>query len=268
MAYRNRYINTDSVNPGLPTWTSYQQQTSATDPYTTEDDPKQTSRIQDLFDLLYGTGRTRRREPLSDLGSILGAFSQGRKADRIVGGNARSTFDRMMLDREEAMNRMGVLAQEGRNQNENDILRRINIANYVIRQGSQPSPQSDLPQYSFSPKPPTQEEVEAAVTLRDQLVKRLEAGSFTPEWSYQPTLTGDRPGKLESITSYGGAIASLLGIPVGKQGATIGAKVGSGLKGAGKFLLWLLGGRGSKGGGAQTTADKSPGHDDYSPLYQ
>lgn len=195
------------------------------------------STIDELLAMLRGT---QQKNPMADLGSTLGAFSQGQKANRITEGNFRGDFDRMMLDRERAindvglgretvMNKLGLEAQDARNRNEADALTKLQQTSYLSGGGSNFAPPSislggrmrTAPTFSgIGPMAPSAAEAQGATDLQGQLMGRFgEAGSFQPtfdfkpEWNYQPTPVEQyaRPGLAENIGSYGGAIAGGIG---------------------------------------------------------
>src|SRR5687767_8966487 len=65
--------------------------------------------------LLAMLGGQKQSNPVADMGSVLGAFSQGEKANRVVGGNMQNDFDRMMVEREANRNTLGANMERDRN---------------------------------------------------------------------------------------------------------------------------------------------------------
>lgn len=196
------------------------------------------------------------QNPLADLSSILGGFSSGEKANRVVEGNFQGDFDRMMLDRERSMNTLGLQAQADRNVNEADALRKLQQTSYIAGGGSQFGPQNivlggqvkTLPQFAgMMPPKITDAEKQGAQALQGQMLSRLSpGGSFQPQWNYQPKPVDEyaKPGLMEQIGSYGGAITGGIGaidrlLGGGGQGPISGLAD----KGLGKLGGWLgLGG--------------------------
>lgn len=134
---------------------------------------------------------------LADLSKLFGGFSSGQKANRVTQGNFTQAYDRNMLD-----------AQQARNQNESDAIRKLGITNF-LQNGAAPSapPQISLngksysPQGAFTPPPTSAAQKQGASTLESQLLARLmPGGSYTP----QPLSSYAQPGAAEQIGNYGG----------------------------------------------------------------
>lgn len=176
---------------------------------------------------------------LADLGSVLGAFSSGEKANRVLQGNMTQGYDKLMLD-----------AQQGRNLNESDALKKLAQTSYIMGGGSQfKAPTLSLngktmqtPDLGFGPKATTDTEKSGASTLQNQLQARLSpGGSYTP----QPLDSYAKPGLAENIGSYGGAAVSGLGsvldafgnpTTAGSDGQSSPDGVGSAISGISKGL--------------------------------
>lgn len=220
-------------------------------------------------------------EGWGDLASIAGAFSSGKKADRVVEGNFRGDFDRMMLDRELNMNRMGqdrerfqnafgLEAQDARNRNEADAFKKLQQTAYVRGGGSDFTPPSfqlggqtrTAPSFSgIAPDASTAEEIQGATDLQGQLMGRFgESGSFqpkwdfSPQWNYQPTPVEQyaRPGLAENIGSYAGVGTGILGA-LGKVfggGSSTTGGAGTGLMQGFGLTPSLLAENAAAGGGA------------------
>lgn len=176
--------------------------------------------IEQLLGLI---GNQPKENSLADLGSVLGAFSQGKKADRVVEGNFQGDYDRMMLDRESEMNRMGLASQAGRNSNESDALRKLQQTAYMKGGGSSFVPptislggqERTAPSFpGIAPRGMSPEEIQGASSLQGQVMDRLKpGGSFTPSNTYQPKPVEEysKPGVMEQIGSYGGVASGILG---------------------------------------------------------
>jgi hypothetical protein len=238
--------------------------------------PQGGSTIDQLLALI---GTKPKSNPAADIGSLLGSFSQGEKANRVVEGNFQGDFDRMMLDREanqnrlgadleDSRNRMGLLEQTGRNQNESDALRKLQQTAYMKSGGSTFTPptislggkERTAPSFAgISPRQMTGEEMQGASDLQGQVMDRLKpGGSFTakfdfkPDSSYTPKPVDSyaKPGMAEKITSYGGAGSGILGALMDNfgPGQGIGDLLGK-IPGMGK-LGSFLGGSGGAGAAA------------------
>lgn len=162
---------------------------------------------------------TRRSQGFVDLAGILGGFSSGEKADRVVRGNFQQDHDRMMLDREGLRNqlmmnreaernrlgldaqsdydRLKLLAGAERRDSESDALRKVQIADFISSGGIKPfsmtqTPELTLPggqriggqsvaSFSGMALPPIGEgEKQAANILRPQMLDRLSSPAFEP----------------------------------------------------------------------------------------
>lgn len=201
--------------------------------------------------------------PYTDLGSVLGAFSSGQKANRVVGGNFIQNFDQMMLGREQNMNNLMLQAQKDRNANESDALHKLRQTAYI--QGRTPdAPTSiteggksvQLPQFSFAHKGSTPEEVAGAKTLQDTIMSRFgENGSYQPAQTYQPHDVNDyaKPGLAENLSSYGAAGVGGLGF-LNKLDPSLLSKLGlgasTGANGVGNMASFLGGAPGLGADGA------------------
>lgn len=192
-----------------------------------------------------------------DLSSILGAFSSGQKANRVLQGNQTQGYDKLMLD-----------AQAGRNSNESDALKKLAQTSYISGGGSgYKEPTSinlggqnvSLPHLGFGPQAPSDAEKAGAASLQPQLQSRLmPGGSYTPT----PLDTYAKPGLAENIGSYGaagvgglGALQNLFGGSGGDDSSSGGGlsgllKQGGGLAGSAGTIAKLLGGGGASVAGA------------------
>lgn len=186
----------------------------------------------------------------ADLSSVLGAFSQGERNNRVLRGNLTQRYDQLMME-----------AERNRNANESDALKKSAQTSYILGGGSHFTPPNlsingrtyNSPDLGFGPPPVSESERRGASTLQPQLERRLAPGG-----SYTPTPVGDyaNPGTLENIGSYGaagvgglGAIASMMpnrggqqdpnGGPDGQGGNTGGSAVNSAQRYASQGLAGL-----------------------------
>ena len=185
----------------------------------------------------------------ADMASMAGAFSQGKKADRVITGNYTQDYDRMMLDREADMNRLNLQAQTDRNANENNSLRNLAVTSYLRSGGADVSPKSitlngqqrELPGFGFGPRPASEVQMAGAAALEPKLINRLQpGGSYTPEFNYQvhPLESYTKPGLAENIGSYGATGLGILGglSKTGLLSKFIGGGYGAAAAGAGGLI--------------------------------
>ena len=138
----------------------------------------------------------------SNAGQVLGSLANDERMNRISRGNMTQNYDQSMLQ-----------AQTGRNQNENDALRKMAITSYLKSGGYKGSPttislngkQRTLPSYGSAPQAASKEQMESAGTLEDMLTQRLKTGgSYLP----QPLEDYAEPGTVENVGRIGGTIAA------------------------------------------------------------
>lgn len=172
----------------------------------------------------------------TDIGSLLSGFGTGQQQNRIAGGNLTQDYDTLMLN-----------AQQGRNANESDAMRKLAQTSYIKSGGAQSGPRSislggqtrELPSFGSAARPASAEMKQGAETLQSMLLDRLKSGG-----SYQPTEpTYTKPGMAENIGSYGGAVAGGLGAmdsilhgDTGKQGNILKDIGGWAMKGLRKIF--------------------------------
>lgn len=237
------------------------------------------------------TGAAPEQSGWADLASILGSFSSGEKADRMVKGSAAGDYDRMRTGLEASRNLAGLNANtaydnamlsaaNARNANESDAWRKLGQTSYALGGGSQfkmptlsfNGQTASLPDFGLAPPKISEAQMAGAKTLQDTIMSRFgEEGSYvptryTPDTSYEPRSFEDygaTPGTLEKLGSYGGAIVGgigaidkLTGNGDGSGGGALG-KVG-GLVGGLKKLGGLFGGGGG-GATSQMTAAELAG---------
>lgn len=183
----------DFVAPGLQSWSS----DPTTDPRLQFVGPQNQSVISRLMG---GDGSN-----LANMASLLGAFSQGEKSNRLIKGNLTQNYDRLMAD-----------AQTLRNRNESDAMAKLGMTGYIKSGGAQYKPPTiqlggqmrTAPTFSFAPRNPSAEQVQGANTLEAQLLERLKpGGSYTPT----PLDSYANPSLGENIGSYGALAAGGLG---------------------------------------------------------
>lgn len=142
---------------------------------------------------------------LSGLGSALGAFSSGEKANRYMQGSLSQGYDKLMLD-----------AQAARNATETDAMRKLGATSYIQQGGSNFKPPTlaingrniQTPNLGYGPRPSSDAEKAGAAALQSQLQARLSpGGTYTP----QPLSGYATPGTAEQIGSLGAAGVSGLG---------------------------------------------------------
>lgn len=184
----------------------------------------------------------------ADLSSVLGAFSSGEKANRVVQGNMTQGYDKLMLD-----------AQGERNKNESDALKKLGQTSYIMDGGSKFKPATfqmngqtrTAPDLGFGPAPTSEAEKAGASSLQSQLQARLSSGgSYVP----QPLDDYAKPGLAENIGSYGGAAVGGIGALLNgfggdeESGAAGSASGGqSGGDGVGSVISGLSKGAGTAG---------------------
>jgi hypothetical protein len=151
----------------------------------------------------------------ADLSKVLGSFSQGEKANRVVKGDFTQGYDRLKL-----------AAQTGRNQNESDALDKLRQTSYIMGGGANYTGPGtvhlngkdvQLQDYGIQPHNPSQAEKDGAALLQAQLKARL-----GPNGSYQPQDLGSyaTPGLAENLSSYTGAGVGAISALMGGNGAT------------------------------------------------
>lgn len=144
-------------------------------------------------------------DSLGDVSKLLGNFSSGEKANRVVQGNATSRYDQQAL-----------ADQTGRNQTESDALKKLAQTSYILSGGFKPQNTQitlngqtrALPQIGQAPLPSSAAQIAGAQSLQDQLGARLAPGGTvapSPKDEY-----GGTPGTAENIGSYGAVIAGML----------------------------------------------------------
>lgn len=212
-------------------------------------------------------------EKVADVGSILGAFSQGEKANRLSGAGLQQDYDRMMLGDQIARNNYGLEAAQQRNANETDALRKLQQGSYLAGGGANYAPPTfnlggqsrTAPSFSFAPQAATAPEQQAGAQLQQSMMGRLANPEVASDWSFhaKPVDEYNHPGVMENIGSYGalagGALGGLMDIfgdkAVGNGITGAGKAVGSGIVNAGKGIAGLFTGGGS---GVNAAFDAAP----------
>lgn len=180
-------------------WDDYNTDTSLGTPPTSP-----TSTTGSLLQKLLGGSQP--GQNLGDLSKVLGGFSSGEKANRVVQGNFTQAYDRNMLQ-----------AQQDRNANESDALKKLYSTNYLKNGGSHfqlPTSLSlggtshTVPNLGLGPLPASEAQQQGAKTLESQLLTRLApGGSYTP----RPLSEYANPGLSEQIGNFGALGAGGLG---------------------------------------------------------
>lgn len=177
---------------------------------------------------------------MSYLSSVLGGFSSGQKANRVLQGQLSQNYDKNMME-----------AQQLRNQNESDALKKLAITNFILNgKQAQVAPSLALnggqhSTYSGNLQgvtPVSAAQQQGAQALQNQLVPRLSpGGSYTP----QPLSSYATPGTAENVGSYGALGAGLLGtlgLMSGPNNDSGSNPIMTGLSDAGNWLKGLFGG--------------------------
>lgn len=184
----------------------------------------------------------------ADIAKLLGSFSSGEKANRVIKGQFAQNFDRLKLS-----------AQEARNANESDALSKLGQTSYIMGGGSKfkaPTLSINGKTYNtadlgYGPVAPSDAEKEGAAALQAQLKGRLRPGG-----SYEPTSIDDYadPGLAENIGSYGavgtGILSQLMsGQDSGGSNGPAAAPLGKAASTTGEALsIAKMAGLGSKSG--------------------
>ena len=143
---------------------------------------------------------------LADAGSVLNGMFTREQIDRILRGNYTQDYDKLKMQ-----------AEEGRNANESDALRKLAITGYLAGGGAKPGASSlqlngqarEIPNFGVDALPVSEAQKAGANALQAQLVSRLgPGGSYTPT----PLETYAEPGAMEDITKKAGYGAAGAGI--------------------------------------------------------
>jgi hypothetical protein len=187
---------------------------------------------QDFLNQLMGDSE-REATGLADMSSVLGSFSSGKKADRIVEGQFTGQFDRQAADNWQAYQDMLLKNNADRRLEESDALKKLTQSSYLANGGASQTPnivssmgrQMALPTYNFAPKAASPEEMQGASALRQTALDRLQSGPRAiPMPPSQHPLEGyAKPGTAEKIGSYGAVLTGMLG---GLESATGGSLLG------------------------------------------
>lgn len=207
------------------------------------------SAIEDYYKRLIELMPNQRQQGFADLGSVLGSFATDERNNRVVRGNFQGDFDRSMLEREAAKNRIGLDSQTDYDRNmlaaagdkrasTSDAMQKLMLGAH-LQQGDRVT---DTMTGSVSYTPRSEQERTAAGSLIQQMQGQLNAPQYQPtkfegQWDYQPMNPNEyaKPGIMERIGSYGGAISGgmsaidrLLG---GVQGGANAAQGAAGIMG-------------------------------------
>ena len=173
---------------------------------------------------------SRRSEALGDMGSVLSSFGSDQRSNRVVQGNFQGDYDRMMLEREAARNRTGIDAAADRRDAEGSAIQRMMLGDYLKQGGLGGGSLAHI-------TPVSAEQRAAGGQLSADMIKRMadigqQPGSFTPDYSFQPMDPSQyaKPGRMENISRYGGAVLGGLGaldsLTGGRSGDYLGGLLG------------------------------------------
>lgn len=137
---------------------------------------------------------------LDAISRLLGAFAQGQLSQRQFEALLSQVYDRNMI-----------AAQESRNHNESDAIKKLGQTAYIQGGGSHFNANGNhisiggkdynLPDLGIGPSPSSDAQRQGAATLEPELLKRLApGGSYTPV----PLSSYSQPGTAENIATYAG----------------------------------------------------------------
>lgn len=135
--------------------------------------------------------------PLATAGKGFEALANDEATNRMAKGNFTQNYDQLMMQ-----------AQNARNQNEGDALKKLAVTNYLTQKTSGYAPATiqmngqsrTLPNFGTGHFAPSEAQKAGASSLEAQLLDRLKpGGSYTPQ-----DLSGyANPGKMENVGKYG-----------------------------------------------------------------
>lgn len=149
---------------------------------------------------------------MADASSVLGAYSGGEQANRLVRGNQTQNFDQLMLQAEAASRAA-----------ETDALRKLAVTDYLKAGGNayqaptitMQGQQKALPTFGWEPKGVSPEVAGAASGLEGQLISRMQPGGTympTPLDSYADRGLGEKIGNIGGLITGGlGALDTITG---------------------------------------------------------
>ena len=197
------------------------------------------SAIERYYDRLIGSMPTGRQSALGDFSNILGSFASDQRDNRVIKGNFQGDFDRTMLEREAARNRIGLesqtefdraklLSAADKRDSTSDAMQKIQLGGYLQSGGMN----STRPGRGV-----TDQEKAASTGLIDQMHSQLnrpeyEPTKFSGNYDYKPMDPSQyaQPGMLERAGQWGGAITGGLGIldklSGGRSGDILGKLIG------------------------------------------
>lgn len=144
-------------------------------------------------------------QKIADAGKLFESMAGGERANRMDRGRLMQNYDSLNLQ-----------AQNARNTNESDALKKMSQTSYIMGGGSKFAPPTlnyngqsvQIPDWGLTPPKPSEAQVSGAKTLQDQLAARLApGGSVTPT---DPS-TYANPGTMENVGKWGGIATGALG---------------------------------------------------------
>ena len=209
-----------------------------------------------------------RQSALGDLSSVLGGYSSGEKANRVTQGDFQTKYDQMMLNSQNQRNQLGqtsqsdydklkLLSAADKRDSNSDAMQKMQLGSYLQQGGLGGGKLSHLASVSDA-------ERTAGGSLIEQMQGQLNAPAyeptkFTPNDTFTPMDPSKyaKPGLMEKIGSYGGAITGGLGaldrLTGGKSGDYL-AGLGGKIPGLSRFVGgssapgWMAGNIGAGGG--------------------
>src|SRR3990167_2389455 len=220
------------------------------------------SAIEQYYKRMVELMPSNRQSALGDAGSILGSFASDRRDNRVIGGNFQGEYDRSMLEREAARNRIGLdsqseydrlklLSAADKRDSTSDAMQKIQLGGWLQQGGNASAP-------GGVHRAVSDQERAGATGLIDQMHAQLSRPEFEPtkfegNYDFNPMDPSKyaKPGVLENIGSYGsmalGGLSALDRLTGGKSGDYIGGVMGK-IPGVGK----VLGGAGGAGSAASS----------------
>lgn len=180
--------------------------------------PRPGSSIEQYYDQLLKLMPTQRQQGFADLGSVLGSFGTDERNNRVIRGNFQGDFDRTMMEREAAKNRMGLDAQTefdrmslaagaDKRAGDSDALQKLQLGGWLSQGGNASAP-------GGAHRAISDPERQAGGQLMSRMTEQLNSPGYQPtkfegQWDYQPMNPNEyaKPGIMERIGSYGGAIS-------------------------------------------------------------
>ena len=199
------------------------------------------SAIEQYYKRMVELMPSNRQSALGDAGSILGSFASDRRDNRVIGGNFQGEYDRSMLEREAARNRIGLdsqseydrlklLSAADKRDSTSDAMQKIQLGGWLQQGGNASAP-------GGAHRAVSDQERAGATGLIDQMHAQLSRPEFEPtkfegNYDFNPTDPSKyaKPGVLENIGQYGGmalgGLSALDRLTGGRSGDYIGGLMG------------------------------------------